>query len=90
MPEERVAAEVDGYEIWPEAWSALLVWLDLSTQWRPPIVIRSGDHDRVIWTGLDYAAVEVVMRRRDAGDGVWEAVCEMEQTALLILNERSD
>ncbi len=83
IDEEHAPAEV---EVWPENWAAVVAFLDLSTQWRA-VLGPTG----LVWLGLDYTAVDVLLRRRgDDGDEIFEAIRLMEQDALPILNERGD
>ena len=86
MPEELIERGPSETAIWPCNWPALLAWLDCATTWR--IVIAPGG---LIWLGLDYVAVDVVLRRRgDEGDETFALLRAMEQAALPILNERLD
>jgi Phage related hypothetical protein (DUF1799) len=55
-------SEVD---IWPDVWAPLQIFIALSTQWR---VGASGS------TGLDYAAVPVVLRMRRVSRDQWESI----------------
>lgn len=69
--------DADGFPIWAENWPTLMAWLDLETQWRVTAGAKS-----LIWTGLDYAAVEIVLRRRKHADHVFDDLQEMEKAAL--------
>ncbi|WP_158602119.1 DUF1799 domain-containing protein [Pararobbsia silviterrae] len=56
------ALRVDGaYEVYPENWRVVQLFLALSTQWRMTALSTMADA-RLIQTGFDYAAVEPVMR----------------------------
>ena len=80
-------AEHDVLEIWPEHWNTVMVFLALSTQWKREIPAMSGT---MIWHGLDYAAIEPVIRLM----GFWKERAEifsglqiMEHAALQALNK---
>ncbi|TCK96252.1 DUF1799 domain-containing protein [Paraburkholderia sp. BL9I2N2] len=49
------------FEVYPENWRAVQVFLALSTQWRT-VAISTMTRARLIHTGLDYAAIEPVFR----------------------------
>lgn len=81
---EAIPASRD-VDVWPENWDAVTVFLDCSTQWEA--VERWGVG--MLRTGLRYADVDVVLKRRGfEGDEVFALVRIMEQEALPILNER--
>jgi hypothetical protein len=44
------------FAVWPENWHAVCIFLDMGSQWRLVPTMT-----RVIWQGLDYAALPVVM-----------------------------
>ena len=72
------------FAVWPDNWLALSVFLDMDTQWRVGAV---GP------TGLDYSALEPVMRlqgvrKRDRQD-VFAAVRVMEAEALRVMREKA-
>ena len=64
-------------EVWvlPENWDAATLFSACGTQWRTAGVAG-------VATGLDYAGVDVVMRRRGFADEVFEQLEAMERTAL--------
>lgn len=71
-------------EIWPENWLAFEVFAAMQTQW------RAGMNGA---TGLDYAALEPVMRlhgipKRKRAE-VFEAVRLMEGEALAVMREKA-
>jgi hypothetical protein len=70
------------FEVFPENWEALKIFLDCSTQW------VHDPQGRV--TGLHYPAVESVMRLRRVRDrsDVLDRVRLMEQTALTLFNRK--
>lgn len=59
LPKARQKAAPSNYELWPEHVRAWDVYLGCSTQWVKTSVGLGG----VIWEGLNYPGVEVVMRR---------------------------
>lgn len=68
------------FEVWPENVSVVRLFFDLSTQWRCLV------GERIVWLGLDYSAVDVVMRRRGIEDSVFIEIQSMEWAALEVLN----
>jgi hypothetical protein len=64
-------------------WQSLLAFLDVATQWRTQIAPSGA----IVWFGLDYVALDIVLRRRRAGDDVFDDVMEMERAALKVLSE---
>lgn len=75
------APEADRIDVWAPNWSAFNLFLACETQWR-----AVGTMGRPIWIGLDYAAVEIVQRRRQLEDVDWRDLQAMEGAALAILN----
>lgn len=73
-----------GERIWPCNWEAVMLFVDLSTQW------RSGMGGAI---GLDYAAVEATMRLQDIARSrradLFQRVRIMEAAALPVLNEKA-
>jgi hypothetical protein len=45
------------FRVWPEHWHALIVLQAMQTQWR-----AVAGMSRVLWTGMDYAALPVVVK----------------------------
>ena len=70
----------EDFEVWPENWSTVRLFLACGTQWRASATMAG-----FVWVGLDYTAVEVVARgRRLPVD--FEALQTMESAALAVLN----
>lgn len=73
------------FQVWPENWKAVQLFLALSTQWRL-VSLSTMASARILQTGLDYSAVEPVMRlmrvkpRRRAA--LFEQLQVMEQAVL--------
>lgn len=66
------------FEVLPENWAAVLVFLACSTQWT-----RSSTD---VPTGIPFGAVEIAMRRKGVAEGAqndcWERVTWMERVAV--------
>lgn len=77
-------AEDEAMGIWPDNWPSLLAWLGCETQWRVHSTFGG-----LRWVGLDYNAVDVVMRRLRFDDDVFHDLQDMERAALEILMENS-
>ncbi len=78
VPRDAIKDDDDMCEVWASNWSALTAFLAVETQWR---IITSGA-GAAIWLGLDYAAVDVALKRRGFDDDAFIAVQEMERAAL--------
>lgn len=74
---------VEEFAIWKDNVAALELFLSCRSQWR----ILSG-FDRVVYLGLDYPAVDVVMKNRRVKDKVamFADIQAMEWAALEVLN----
>lgn len=83
VPPELIptATAPQGFEVMPANWSTLKAWLACATQWR---VVTAGT--AVIWLGLDYPAVDIVLRRRQL-DADLADLQVMETAALDVLAE---
>ncbi|XNS32350.1 DUF1799 domain-containing protein [Halomonas cupida] len=70
--------------VWPEHWRALQVFLDCGTQWRLMPVGMGG----VFFQGLDYSALEAVMRMHAVDDtaAMLRQVQAIERGALEVIN----
>ncbi|MBL8575135.1 MAG: DUF1799 domain-containing protein [Hyphomicrobiaceae bacterium] len=84
-PDAGTAEEPAGIAVWPDHWDAARLVAALASQWR---VIVGGD--RLIWLGLDYAAVEVTARLMGitATPDTFRQVQQMEGVILPLLNRR--
>lgn len=78
--------QIEDYELWPEHGLAWKVFRRSGTQWR-----KTAGVQRVVWEGLDYAGVEVVMRRcgvpEAQADEVFEQLQVLEDETLLWRNQ---
>ncbi len=66
----------------PDNWDSLCGWLATETQWR-----ATSRKDGIVWLGLDYTAVDVVLRRLKLPDSVFSDLQLMEREALNIFVE---
>jgi hypothetical protein len=71
--------------VWDANWKSLEAFLDCATQWR--VVAGFGAAARL---GLDYAGVEVLLRRRGLPDQVFEDILVMEREALKAFGEQGE
>lgn len=70
------------FEVWRVNEEALIAWLSVETQWRI-VTSMTG----LIWLGLDYSAVDIVLRRLKSPDRVFADLQIMELAALHAFNE---
>jgi hypothetical protein len=72
-------------EIWPENWDAATAFVSLSTQWRASMAGA---------TGLDYGAIEPVLRLRgipvERWPGAFDGIRIMEAEALDVMREAAE
>lgn len=84
LPDEAIEEEQD-FEVAPENVEVLLLFLKLRTQW-----CFERSEKRLFWTGLDYAAVDALLRltvaKRKKRMRLFEVLREMESAALPVLN----
>lgn len=80
------ATRPDPFGVWPENWAAVRAFLVCETQWR--VIAGQGP---LIWLGLDYTAVDAVLRRQfpDAPPEVFEDIRTMEAEAIAVFAEES-
>lgn len=69
--------EDDGFEIWDVNWDSLTAFLDLASQWRWALGLGAAAR-----LGLDWTAVDLLLRRRGLGDDRFEDLIAMEAAAL--------
>ncbi|SLN38062.1 hypothetical protein AQS8620_01418 [Aquimixticola soesokkakensis] len=79
MPPSTVSEE---FEVMPANWKSVCAFLDCQTQWAA-VATFAG----VIWLGLDYQAVDVVLRRHDLDNAVFADIQAMERAALDVFAE---
>lgn len=68
--------------IWQDNLPILNLFMSLRTQWRMLV-----GAERAVYLGLDYAAVDMAIRRSRLSDVVFSDVQSMEWAALEVLNE---
>lgn len=75
----------DEFEVFPDNWTALSVFTDLATQWR----VGFGGP-----TGLDYTAIEPVLRLRRVKRNQWAQTFDdlqvMETEVLKVFKEQAE
>ena len=83
MPDQPPAPD-EAFEVLPPNADALDAWLTCQTQWR--VAVGMGG---MVWLGLDYSAVDVVLRRMKLADpdAVMADLQVMEGAALKVLGE---
>lgn len=67
--------------VWASNWDSVMVFLSCETQWR---VVAVGT---LVWLGLDYAAVDVVLRHSGGDHRTFADLCVMEAAALEAFEE---
>jgi hypothetical protein len=81
VPEEDVRAlegDENEFEVEPDNWPAVVLWMACQTQWRSAGAGRYG---------LDYTAVDVVMRRRGMADEDGTAFAGLQVMEIAALGE---
>lgn len=78
---DRTDCPVAGFAVMPQNWDTVRVFLACETQWR----VLARPDGAAVWLGLDYAAVDVVLRRMDLGNDVFGDLQHMERAALEVL-----
>ncbi|KMK68584.1 DUF1799 domain-containing protein [Puniceibacterium sp. IMCC21224] len=72
----------DTFAVWACNWESVTAFLGCQTQWRTAPRNRGYVH-----LGLDYGAVDIVLRRMGAADRVFEDLQDMELAALAAFGE---
>ncbi|HBD91814.1 MAG TPA: hypothetical protein DEF16_03755 [Gemmobacter sp.] len=70
------------FGVWDSNWDVLTAFLAVETQWR-----AAGTLAGLIWLGLDYPAVDIVLRRFGFRDEVFADLRAMEAAALQVFSE---
>lgn len=93
IPPKLQKDKPDDYELWPEHWLAWDVYLGCGTQWRKTVLGGGMRPTRLLWEGLDYGGVEVVMRRyrvpEDRADEVFAQLQVLEAETCSIHNTQA-
>ena len=74
--------EEENMPIAPENWTSLMAFMGCETQWRVTSTMAG-----LIWIGLDYVGVKVLLDAEDLDRDVFRDIRIMEAAALPILNE---
>ena len=84
IPDEMLGQdEAEMFRVWDINAKAMKAFLALTTQWRVLSVSGGLERGRLMWLGLDYSAVDVVLRRLGFhGDQVFRDVRVMEEAAI--------
>lgn len=80
-----LAEPAQPFEVWAQNWPVVQLFLACQSQWRMAVGL-SG----MVWLGLDYPGVDVVMRRRrmTRTNSAFEALQAMEFAALRVLQRQ--
>lgn len=79
-PSEITTEEDEAFKVFAPNWESVTGFLACETQWR---VIAGAA--QLIWLGLDYVAVDIVLRRFDFSNAVFAELQVMELEALSVL-----
>lgn len=85
MPASDTPTNDEAFEVMPCNWTSVCAFLACETQWRAVPLMAGGMAaigTSLIWLGLDYAAVDVVMRRTSVPDAAFADLQIMERAAL--------
>jgi hypothetical protein len=81
-----VPLEDEHFEVWPENWKTVLLFLAIETQWRKEITMTG----HLVWHGIRYGEAESAMRmmgyRKDQ-QVLFKGLMDMERAALPLLNK---
>jgi hypothetical protein len=82
VPKREDTRESDAIEIWDINWPSFMAFLDCGNQWR--VVAGFGFVSRL---GLEWPAVDILIKRRGLGDREFEDLVVMETAALKTFSE---
>lgn len=74
--------EEEATNVFADNWTSLSAFVSVATQWRV-VATMAG----LIWIGLDYPAVKIVLDHLDMPAHVFDDLRIMENAALSVLNE---
>lgn len=80
----------EAFEVMPCNWTSVCAFLACETQWRVVPMMAGGMAalgTSLIWLGLDYAAVDIVLRRSSVPDTAFADLQVMERAALDVFAE---
>lgn len=72
----------EAFEVWTENWPSVRAFLACETQWQ-----AVANMNGLIWLGLRYEAVDVVLRRLQLPDTCFNDLMDMEGAALAVFSE---
>nr|WP_284737694.1 DUF1799 domain-containing protein [Agrobacterium rosae] len=79
-PSEITSEEDEAFKVFAPNWDSVTAFLACETQWR---VIAGAK--KLIWLGLDYVAVDIVLRRYEFSNTVFAELQVLELDALSVL-----
>jgi len=79
-PSEISSRDSEAFKVFASNWDSVTAFLACETQWR-----ITASAMRLHWTGLDYAAADVVLRRFKFPDEVFADLQVMELEAIAVL-----
>jgi len=79
--------EHDVVRVWDNNWPSFEAFLACETQWQ---CVSRGVGGVLTWLGIDYAAADVVLRRRNAEDHAFADLQVMERAALDTFSEMAE
>ncbi|GAA0311729.1 MULTISPECIES: DUF1799 domain-containing protein [Rhodovulum] len=85
LAETGIETEEDEFEVWQSNWDSVVAFLACETQWRLAAGLAGA-----VWLGLDYGAVDIVLRHHHLPSGVFVDIQFMERAAMAVLNGARD
>lgn len=82
VPEQSIETEDGAFEVARANWETLRAFLAVESQWRGFLGFAG-----VVWTGIEFASIDVAMRRLNSPDYVFEELLVMEAAALKVFAE---
>ncbi|WP_320200494.1 DUF1799 domain-containing protein [Agrobacterium sp. rho-13.3] len=79
-PSEITSEEDEAFKVFAPNWESVTAFLACETQWR----VLAGAA-KLVWLGLDYVAVDIVLRRYEFPNAVFADLQVMELEALSVL-----
>lgn len=71
--------EVEAFQVWPVNWDSVTAFLGCQTQW-----LSSSVGKALVWTGIDYKSLDVVLQRYGSPGHAFDDVQYMEREALKV------
>ncbi|XHE13678.1 DUF1799 domain-containing protein [Agrobacterium deltaense] len=79
-PSDITTEEDEAFKVFSANWESVTAFLACETQWR-----MIAGAAKALWLGLDYVAVDIVLRRYDFSNAVFADLQVMELEALSVL-----